>query len=260
MTFLPRGTEGMWPVMKGESFDIWENDRGAETYYAWADPTTVTKELQEKRLRSARSRRESAYAEFPLPHVRDAETLPCRQPRIAFRDVTRATDTRTVRAALVPPEVFLNHKAPYFLWPAGDAKDQAFLLAVLSSVPLDWYARRFVEISLTYFVLNPFPVPRPPRTDPRWRRAVALAGRLAAPDDRFAAWAAAVGVPHGPLDPTEKQAMVEELDAVVARLYGLSSDQLAHVFDTFHEWPREEERRAWAARRDRTLALLTGLA
>jgi hypothetical protein len=260
MAFDPPNTEPLWPVMKGESFDIWENDRGPDTYYAWACPETVWKVLQEKRVRSVKSRRDSVHTEFPLAHVRNIETLSCFAPRIAFRDVTRATDTRTVRAALVPPKVFLNHKAPYLLWPSGDAKDQAFLIGVLSTVPLDWYARRFVEISLTYFVLNPFPIPRPPRTDPHWQRAVALAGRLACPDDRFAAWATSVGVAHGPLSPAEKQAMIEELDAVVARLYDLSPDQLIHIFDTFHEWTEESQARAWAARRDRTVAILRGLA
>jgi hypothetical protein len=64
---------------------------------------------------------------------------------------------------------------------------------------------------------------------------VELAGRLAAPDERFAEWADAVGVACGPLDPRERQDMVHELDAVVARLYGLSEPQLVHVFETFHE-------------------------
>jgi len=259
MTFDPPSTTTLWPVMKGESFDIWENDRGQDTYYAWASPAIVQKVLQDKRIRSAKSRRDSAHTEFPLAHVRNAKTLSCFEPRIAFRDVTRATDTRTVRAALVPPKVFLNHKAPYLLWPSGDAKDQVFLLGVLSTVPLDWYARRFVEISLTYFILNPFPIPRPPRTNKQWQRAVALAGRLACPDDRFAAWAKSVGVAHGPLKPEEKQSMIEELDAVVARLYGLSSDQLNHIFDTFHEWTAEAQAKAWAARRERTVAILGGL-
>jgi len=146
------------------------------------------------------------------------------------------------------------------LWPRGDEADQAFLLGVLCSVPLDWYARRFVEVSLTFLVLNDFPIPRRPRSDPHWRRAVALAGRLACPDARFAAWAEAVGVTHGPLEPEERQKMIEELDAVVACLYRLAPDQLAHIFDTFHEWTRAEEARAWAARRDRTLAILRTLA
>ncbi len=220
----------------------------------------VTKHLQAKRLRSGKSRPSSAHGEFPIAHRRDEKTLPCYAPRIAFRDVSRATDTRTVRAALVPPRVFLTNQAPYVLWPAGDECDQAFLLAVLSSVPLDWYARRLVEVSLNYFILNPFPVPRPPRTNPHWRRAVALAGRLACPDERFADWAKAVGVPDGPLPPAEKQAMIEELDAVVAHLYGLSPDQLIHIFDTFHEWPDDAQQRPWNDRRDRTVAILRGLA
>ena len=109
-------------------------------------------------------------------------------------------------------------------------------------------------MSLTYFVINPFPIPRPSRASPLWRRTVALAGRLAAPDARFADWARAVGVKHGPLAPGLKQDMIEELDAVVAQLYGLDQPQLAHVFDTFHEWTIDAEIAAWAGRRDRTLA------
>lgn len=260
MKFDPRSTEGLWPVFKGESFDIWENDRGPDTYYAWAKPAEVTKHLQAKRLRSAKSARASAHSEFPLAHVRDATTLACHAARIVFRDISRATDTRTVRAALAPPEVFLTNKAPYLLWPSGDAKDQSFLLGVLCSVPLDWYARRFVEVNLNFFILNPFPVPRPPRSDAHWQRAVALAGRLACPDARFAVWAKAVGVKHGPLKPEEKQAMIEELDALIARLYGLSPEQLTHIFDTFHEWTDDAQQRAWNARRDRTVAILRGLA
>jgi hypothetical protein len=260
MQIDPRSTDGLWPVFKGESFDLWQNDRGPDTYYAWAKPVDVTKHLQAKRLRSAKSRRDSAHGEFSLAHVRDPKTLPCYAPRIVFRDITNRTNTRTVIAALAPPRVFCANQAPYLLWPSGDAKDHAFLLGVLCSVSLDWYARRYVETHLNFFILNPFPIPRPPRTDTHWQRAVALAGRLACPDDRFADWAKAVGVRHGPLKPEQKQAMIEELDAVVARLYGLAPDQLLHIFDTFHEWTDEAQLRAWNARRDRTVAILRGLA
>jgi len=105
---------------------------------------------------------------------------------------------------------------------------------------LDWYARRFVETHVNYFVFNPLPIPRPDRANPHWSRIVALAGRLAAPDDRFTNWAKKVGVEHGPLAGGEKQDMIDELDAVVARLYGLTEPQLAHLFETFHEgWDYE---------------------
>ena len=66
---------------------------------------------------------------------------------------------------------------------------------------------------------------------------MALSGRLASPDSRFAKWAKAVGVEYGPLDQTTKDNMIHELDAVVAHLYGLSEAQLIHIFDTFHKNP-----------------------
>ncbi|MFO8012448.1 MAG: hypothetical protein R6X20_03985, partial [Phycisphaerae bacterium] len=216
--------EGYWPVYKGESFDIWQPDTG--TYYAWAEPEAMKEHLQVKRQRS-RNRRRSPFSEFlDAAWFNDPGTLPCLHPRIAFRDVSRSTDSRTLRAALVPPKVFITNKGPYFLWPRGDEKDQAFLLGVLSSIPLDWYARRFVETTVNYHILNPFPVPRPGRDDALWRRTVELAGRLACPDDRFGEWAEAVGVEWGPLEANEKDNMIFELDAVVAHLYGLSEDHV----------------------------------
>ena len=141
--------------------------------------------------------------------------------------------------------MFLTHKAPFFVWPRGSESEQAYFLGMLSSLPLDWYARRFVETSLTFFVLNPFPVPRPDGASLLRDRAIALAGRLAAPDDRFAGWAGHVGVECGPLEAEEKEDHIRELDAVAARLYGLDEAQLVHVFETFHEgWDYEEPLRA----------------
>jgi hypothetical protein len=93
-------------------------------------------------------------------------------------------------------------------------------------------------------VFNSLPIPRPLRTSPLWQRTVALAGRLAAPDKRFAQWAKAVGVGYGKLHPDEKQDMVHELDALVAHLYGLNARQLRVIFETFHEgWDYEDDLR-----------------
>jgi hypothetical protein len=224
--------KGFWPVYKGESFDLWAPDTG--TYYAFADPKEVIPFLYDKRLRGSK-KKESAHGEFSLEYLRRKETLPCNVARIAFRDVTRATDTRTLRVTLAPPRIFIANQAPYLLWPRGDEKDQAFLLALMSSLCLDWYARRFVETHVSFFVLNPFPVPRPKRKDPMWQNAVAISGRLAAVDKRYDSWAKAVGVDCGPLDVAKKDSLIHELDAVVAHLYGLDESQLIHIFETFHE-------------------------
>lgn len=232
MTFTDDPPDGFWPVFKGESFDLWEQDTG--TYYAWADPQRVIPALQRSRLRSAKLVR-SAFHCLSSESLKDPNTLPCQHTRIAFRNVTRATDTRTMRAALVPAHIFITNAAPYFVWLRGDSKDQAYFLGVLSSLCLDWYARRFIDINLNYHFLNPFPVPRPTRSSRLWQSVVALAGRLSSVDSRFAGWAHSLNVECGPIEEDAKNKMIHELDAVVAHLYGLSEDQLRHVFETFHE-------------------------
>ena len=229
---------GYWPVYKGESFDIWSPDTGK--YYAWADPEVMLPALQERRRRSGRNKR-SAFSEFWPNWLKDKETLPCNGTRIAFRDIARATDTRTMIPALIPENIFCANKAPTLLWVRGGVDDQAYLLGALSSIPLDWYARRFVEIGMSYFVLNPLPVPRPDADNRLRLRVIALAGRLASPDNRFKKWADAVGVECGPLSDDEKKSLMYELDAVVAHLYGLKPKHLTHIFETFHEgWDYQE--------------------
>jgi len=87
---------------------------------------------------------------------------------------------------------------------------------------------------LNFFLLYPFPIPRPDSDDELRTRAVELSGRLAAQDERFTEWAQAVGVDCGPIDDAAKREMILELDAVVAHLYGLSEDHLRAIYRTFH--------------------------
>lgn len=228
---LPETAAGSWPVYKGESFELWNPDTG--TYLGRGDPEVVSAALQAKRLRQQRTAR-SAFAEFSAAWAQDASTLPCLRPRITFRDISRATDTRTVIAALVPGERYLTHLDPYILWPLGDEGDEAFLLGVLCSIPLDWYARRVVENHVSYQLLNAFPVPRPERGEPRRERVIAIAGRLAAIDERYADWASAIGVEVGSVADEETAELLAEIDALVAHLYGLDSEDLSHIFETFH--------------------------
>ncbi|MGO4490470.1 hypothetical protein AB4Y86_00050 [Arthrobacter sp. 2YAF22_2] len=223
--------EGRWPVYTGATFNLWSPNAGDP--YTYADPAAVTKVLFEKRKRQARLA-SSAFLGLDPKIVTDIDTLPCFGPRIAFRDIARSTDSRTAIAALVPGHVVLTNKAPYLLRRSGDRTDEAFLLGILCSIPLDWYARRYVEISMNLHLINAFPIPRPERNNPLRLRVVEIAGRLAAVDERYAVWAAEVGVPTGSAnDVATKSDLIHELDAVVAHLYGLSRDNLIHIFQTF---------------------------
>jgi hypothetical protein len=227
----PQTTEGRWPVLSGAAFNLWTPETGE--VFAWADPAQVMRVLQAKRANQQR-RAVSAFSEFPARWAADPSTLPCRHPRIAFRDVTNRTNTRTVIPVLLPGEVIVTNAAPYLLWPRGLERDQAYLLGVLSSIPLDWYARCVVELHVNFHLFNGLPVPNPPGEEPKRRRVEEISGRLAAVDDRFGSWAAAVGVPVASVADAERPQLIAELDGVVAHLYGLNREQVEHIFATFH--------------------------
>ncbi len=251
------GTEtDLWPVYGGDSFDVWQPDTGQ--YYAQARGGPIFKLVQDKR---AKSRRGTPYFDTPTKWRSDAKTHPCRHPRIAYRDITNRTNTRTLIAALIPPDRVLTQSAPWVLWtdPKHPVTHEAFLLGVMSSIPADWWMRRFVEGHVDEEAFDCLRVPDADPSAGLAAKVVAIAGRLASLDDRFAAWAKAIGVKHGPLMPVEKQALIDELDAVVARLYGMNAEHLTHIFDTFHEWSTDAQQQAWNARRDRTVAILRSL-
>lgn len=216
------------PVLTGSSFALWDPDFGDP--YGYAKRTAVPHLLAKTKRASGQAR--SAFHGMAIGSAAD---LAFRSPRIAFRDVTNPTNTRTMIACLVPPGALLVHKAPYLVRQSGDEIAESYVLSVLSSRIFDWYARRLVELAMTFEVLMPMPLPRPPADDPRRARLVDLAGRLAAKDDRYAEWAEAVGVPVGSVtSPIQQADMEAEIDALVAHLYGLSRPQVEHVFATFH--------------------------
>ena len=255
----PYGTEDVasefnkiWPVYKGISFNLWEPDTGV--YYDSADARSMITHLQEKRL-SQRRTRTSAFAEQDESVADDPATLPCLNLRIAFRDVARSTDTRTLIAALIPGGRVLVHKAPYLLQIEGTVADETYVLGVLSSMPCDWQSRRTIELVMSFGQFNQLSIPDPGEGHPVRDRVVEIAGRLAAVDERFGEWAAEVGVPVGSAnDEATKQDLICELDACVAHLYGLDEDDLAVVYETFSETVDYSERHAAVLAHFRRLA------
>lgn len=218
---------GPIPVLTGGSFSHWNPDHGDAYGYA---SESIVEHLLVKTIRTT----SMARSPFSGMSIQNAADLPISRARVAVRDVARGTDSRTVIAALLPPRVAVMHAAPYLLRNGADESDEAFVLGVLSSIPFDWYARRIVELHLTFELLGSMPVPDPSRDDPRRLCVIEIAGRLAAVDERFAEWAAAVGVPIGSVSVAEKPDLIAELDALVAHLYGLERDDLVHIFGTFH--------------------------
>lgn len=223
---LFRRKEGI-AVWKGRSFDQFDPHS--------ADPAGFAQEAETmKKLQSKRTSSRSAFkGRFPKKVLDDPKTHPFYSARVAFRDVSRATDSRTVRAALVPPRTFLTNSAPYLVFTEGSEREAAFVLGVLNSLPFDWQARRFVETHMNFYILDLlcFPLPDAADIDAIAERAA----RLSCVDERFANFADAAGVDHGPLDPEERDRLRAEIDTLVAKAYALTVDNLEVVFSDFTE-------------------------
>jgi len=232
---LWQGSKDGWVLWKGESFDQ-HDPHGAEA--RWCPPT----EAALKKATKARPASESALAaDIGLADRRSAQWAELGQIRLAFRDVSRATDSRTVRASLVPAETFLTNTAPYLVFVHGDYRARVACAAIMNSVPFDWQARRFVEIHLNFFVLELLTVPA--LDDASFAELVRLGGRLSCPDSRFAEVAEACGVDVGPVDPDEAMTIRARIDAMVARAYGLGMDDADVLLDDFSRSAVPQEHR-----------------
>lgn len=219
---------GRIPVVTGASFNLWNPDAGSPK--AFGQPSSLRPFLRAKFERASRLSR-SAYFGMNLK----VNELPLDRPRIAFRDMARATDSRTVIVCLLPPGTAAMEKAPVLVQRQGGAHEAAALLGVMASLPYDWFMRRWVEMKLSYELLNPSPIPEIDRESPRGKRLIRVAALLAVVDARYSDWASEVGIAVDSVTTqAEKDDLIAELDALVSLLYGLSEDQVEHIFATFH--------------------------
>jgi hypothetical protein len=149
--------------------------------------------------------------------------------------ITNQTNTRTGIFCLVPPGVVLGHGSPYLHRRKGDAKTDAFLLGVLSSIPFDWYARRWVEINFTFELLKPMPIPVFDIQNEKVLRLIELSAKLSYRDKKYSKWISEIGNSFEILKSSDDISEdISEIDAIVSILYGLSSKQVEHIFENFH--------------------------
>lgn len=224
---LPSAPVNGVPLRAGRSFNLWDPDA--------APPRT---ELDAGAFRSAylkyltaasRNRRSAHYGA-----TYDLGALPIDRARIATRWISRATDSRTCIAVLLPPGVATDDSASVMHRLAGGARAEAFLLGMLCSIPFDWQARLLTEMNFTFEVLNALAIPEF-HDGLLADRVVQVSGSLAAADGRYREWANEVGVEVGSAkDEAVKTDLIAELDALASLLYGLTTDQVEHVFATFH--------------------------
>lgn len=153
---------------------------------------------------------------------------PIRSPRITYRAVIHASNQRKSWFCLVPRNTLLTNAAPYLIFEANDVFPQAFVLGVLNSGVVDWFATLKVGLNFNFFILYTLPVPAFIGSERQTRIAQLSAGLAIAGDGDFGEW---TGISEPILDPDKRSAAMHEIDALVAQEFALTEAELRVVFD-----------------------------
>ena len=139
--------------------------------------------------------------------------------RLAYRDVASATNRLTLIAGPLPAGTISTHTVFVLKTPlAPDA--QWCLLGLLNSLVANYLVRLNVTTHVTTALMARLPVPRPPDDSPAFRAIAGLARKLSV-----------TGIDAAP-------DAYARLNALVARLYGMSGDDYQHVVASFPLLPQ----------------------
>jgi hypothetical protein len=200
------------------------------------------------------------------------QVIEMRSPKwlMGWRDITNATNERTVIASVVP-RVGVGNSMPIMLFDGERRGGRwAALLANLNSLVLDYIARHKVGgVHVNFFILKQLPLLPPDRySEKDLEFIVPRVLELTYTSTHLAEWALELGHEGSPFgwDPARRALLRSELDAYFAKLYGLSREELQFVLDpqeaqgqdypsrTFHRL-KENEVRAFGEYRTQRLVL-----
>ena len=170
--------------------------------------------------------------------------------RLVFRDIARASDERTMIAAIAPPGVVFGHTATVERAP-GNRPDSAALVlcALFNACPFDWLIRQKAATHLSLYIVEDLPVPefQPVAQELLARSALRLScnhsgyARLSrkSPEPAFTAGGPWPMVPAADM----RWQLRAATDAVIAWSYGLDEPGYARILSSFNHksWPQAPE-------------------
>ena len=248
--FIEQPAPGLLPLYEGKM--IWQYSHLFEQPQYWLDRAAFDERMHRKELHrmaqdlavpKAEVSKHEAYVRY------DREFT-----RLAFREIARDTDERTLIFGLLPKDcglghtLFANAAKTYCRSPdAGVVIREVtpvrllFALAWFNSLPADWIGRFMIQIHVSLTYLYRLPVPQPSDADILSKADFtqlaknALLLTLAASWDDFAELAPLFNVTRQDVPGTTKaqDLLRAQNDKTVARLYGITAPEFAHLLRSF---------------------------
>ena len=162
--------------------------------------------------------------------------------RLGWRDITNAVDYRTMICTILPPNVFLGQTISYLrpnyfdgneFRQALSLKETLYLCGIFNSLVLDFIIRHRVGLHATMSIVYEMPIPRLQEGDQYFSEIVNIVGKLICVSPEYDELKEQVGIKKGELDPKERENLNSQMDAYVAKIYGLMKDDLEYIMGTF---------------------------
>ncbi|GGN23302.1 Eco57I restriction-modification methylase domain-containing protein [Halarchaeum nitratireducens] len=274
--FVESESDGEYPVLGGKNVYQFVHD---STYFDIAEPEFWSVEsppeksakhrVREKNLRNLKR---AVYDAFDgtgsqvgfvndlleehrgEPLSEEDVLLDCTEYRIAIRDVTSATNERSILAAIIPPGVVCTNTVhtlrPYEIVPTeGDLEDYPLhsayerlftdeelfaALGLINSIPFDFLLKTKVDTHIVMYKFTESQVPHLTEGDEWFDYISTRAARLNCYGEEFAEMRDRLGGIEPATEMDERREVQAELDAAAFHAYGLDRQQTAFVLDDFH--------------------------
>lgn len=214
--FLTEPGKGRLPLYEGKM--IWQFQHGYTTPRYWINEEEGRDRLNLPALEKGKERYQSY--------------------RAVFRDVTANTNERTLVASVIPPKHFTGNTLPVVLG-LESSSHKVFIVVFLNSFVVDWLIRQKITNHCNFFYMYQLPIPRLTASHPDFRPLVERAARLVGTAPEFDDLLAEVfgkqakHQTHGVTDPQDRLTLRAQIDALVARLYDLTTEEFQHILTTF---------------------------
>lgn len=172
--------------------------------------------------------------------------------RLAFRDVASSTNERTMIATVLAPKRFCPHTVSLeevytsevidgellVNFKRLDGPTRLFICSILNSLLIDYSLRKNVSNHLSFFYVYNLPIPRLREGDAWFGELVSRAAKLICTTREFdALWQEVMKTPWTPTcgitDEVERNVLRAEIDAIVAKIYGLTEEEFTYILSTF---------------------------
>lgn len=157
---------------------------------------------------------------------------------MAYRLIASSTNYRTFISTIIPPGYVCGNSIAIIRLDTN--KNLCFLVGVMNSFVIDYFIRQKVSANINMFYFLETPVPRL-SSGKEFEFIVRKVAQLVCTTNEFAELKEEIGIEQGLANENERNMARAQLDATIAKLYGITKEELAFILEKFPNVPQKQK-------------------